>query len=112
MTTFPYKRVPGRKGSGQIQATAYTVPKGTMPVLELEVVEDPNDKRKGWTTDEISRDVNLRGFCGPVLSVREVSEQERFYVDALRMRTSHRAENRRRKRLLHNGKSTAWNPVE
>src|ERR1019366_9462642 len=83
MTTFPYKRVPGRKGSGQIQATAYTVPKGTIPFwvehldrhkvphggaqerfgqafirfvhpsgLELEVVEDQNDKRKGWTTEE------------------------------------------------------------
>ena len=30
MTTFPYKRVKGRKGSGQIQATTYTVPGGTM----------------------------------------------------------------------------------
>ncbi len=27
-TTFPYKRVPGRPGSGQIQSTAYTIPKG------------------------------------------------------------------------------------
>ena len=27
-TTFPYKRVPGRPGSGQIQSTAYTVKKG------------------------------------------------------------------------------------
>jgi catechol 2,3-dioxygenase-like lactoylglutathione lyase family enzyme len=26
-TTFPYSRVQGRPGSGQIQATAYTVPK-------------------------------------------------------------------------------------
>jgi glyoxalase family protein len=117
MTTFPYKRVPGRKGSGQIQATAYTVPKGTISFwvehldrhkvphsgkkerfghayvrfshpsgLELEVVEDPNDKRKGWTTDQISRDVTVRGFYGPVLSVREVAEQERFYTDALGFR--------------------------
>jgi glyoxalase family protein len=30
MTTFPYKRVPGRPGSGQIQSTVYTVPKGTL----------------------------------------------------------------------------------
>src|SRR2546421_12487788 len=30
MTTFPYKRVKGRKGSDQIQATSYTVPHGTM----------------------------------------------------------------------------------
>ena len=29
MTTFPYKRIKGRKGSGQISATTYTVPKGT-----------------------------------------------------------------------------------
>ena len=28
MTTFPYKRVPGRPGSGQISSSAYTVPKG------------------------------------------------------------------------------------
>src|SRR5215472_4421350 len=27
-TTFPYNRVKGRPGSGQIQATAYTIPKG------------------------------------------------------------------------------------
>ena len=27
-TTFPYKRIPGRPGSGQIQSTAFTVPKG------------------------------------------------------------------------------------
>jgi glyoxalase family protein len=30
MTTFPYKRIKGRKGSGQIEATTYTVPGGTM----------------------------------------------------------------------------------
>src|SRR6202522_3195390 len=29
-TTFPYKRVPGRPGSGQIQSTAYSVPKGSL----------------------------------------------------------------------------------
>jgi glyoxalase family protein len=31
MTTFPYKRVKGRKGSGQISAATYTVSKGTLP---------------------------------------------------------------------------------
>jgi glyoxalase family protein len=31
MTTFPYNRVKGRTGSGQIQATVYTVAKGTLP---------------------------------------------------------------------------------
>ena len=30
-TTFPYKRVPGRVGTGQIQSTAYSVPKGSLP---------------------------------------------------------------------------------
>src|SRR5438067_3351682 len=29
-TTFPYKRVPGRQGSGQISSTAYTAPKGAV----------------------------------------------------------------------------------
>jgi glyoxalase family protein len=31
MTTFPYNRVKGRKGSGQISATTYTVAKGSLP---------------------------------------------------------------------------------
>jgi glyoxalase family protein len=113
-TTFPYKRIPGRPGSGQIQATAYSVPKGSLPFwkahldhhktphggiqerfgqgyirlshpsgLQLEVIEDSADHRHGWTTGEISTDVTTRGFHGPVLSVREVSETERFFVDAL-----------------------------
>lgn len=116
-TTFPYKRVQGRPGSGQIQATAYTIPKGTSKFwldhferhnvqhsgpkerfgqifvrfehpsgLQLEVIEDSADKRKGWTTPEITPDVSMRGFHGPVLSVREVPEQERFYVEALGFR--------------------------
>ncbi|HEY1760408.1 MAG TPA: hydroxyquinol 1,2-dioxygenase [Bryobacteraceae bacterium] len=113
-TTFPYKRVPGRPGSGQIQATAYSVPKGSLRFwkehldhhktphggiqerfgqgyirlshpsgLQLEVIEDSGDQRNGWTTEEISKDVTTRGFHGPVLSVREVAETERFFVDAL-----------------------------
>jgi len=116
-TTFPYKRVQGRPGSGQIQATAYTVPKGAAKFwidhfnrhnvkhggakerfgqtfvrfehpsgLQLEVIEDAADKRKGWTTPEITPDVSMRGFHGPVLSVREIPEQERFYVEALGFR--------------------------
>ena len=116
-TTFPYKRVQGRPGSGQIQATAYTIPKGTAKFwvdhfkrhnvkhggtkerfgqtfvrfdhpsgLQLEVIEDSADKRKGWTTPEITPDVSMRGFHGPVLSVREIPEQERFYVEALGFR--------------------------
>ena len=31
MTTFPYGRRPGRRGSGQVQATAFSVSKGTLP---------------------------------------------------------------------------------
>ena len=117
LTTFPYRRVPGRAGSGQISATAFSVPKGSTPFwlrhlsrhsvdhsgiqerfgqacirmrhpsgLLLEVLEDGNDTRAGWTTDEIGSDVAARGFHGPVLSVREVAEQERFLVDALGFR--------------------------
>jgi glyoxalase family protein len=116
-TTFPYKRVQGRPGSGQIQATAYTIPKGTAKFwidhfnrynvkhgdtkerfgqtfvrfehpsgLQLEVIEDAADNRIGWTTPEITPDVSMRGFHGPVLSVREIPEQERFYVEALGFR--------------------------
>lgn len=116
-TTFPYQRVKGRPGSGQIQATAYTVPKGTLKFwvehlnrhnikhggiqerfgqsfirfnhpsgIQLEVLEDSADRRKGWTTKEVSSDVTTRGFHGPVLSVREIAETERFFVDALGFR--------------------------
>jgi glyoxalase family protein len=113
-TTFPYQRVPGRAGSGQIQSTAYSVPKGTLGFwvdhfarhdvensgiqermgdrfirflhpsgLLLEVVETRGDARAGWTTREISDDVANRGFFGPVLSVREVGEQDRFLTEVL-----------------------------
>jgi len=116
-TTFPYGRVKGRPGSGQIQATAYTVPKGSLRFwlehlnrhhiknggiqerfgqkfirfdhpsgLQLEVLEDSADRRNVWKTKEISADVATRGFHGPVLSVREVAETERFFVDALGFR--------------------------
>jgi len=116
-TTFPYGRVMGRPGSGQIQSTAYTVPKGSMKFwleqfdrhkvkhsgiqerfgqsfirfdhpsgIQLEVIEDAADKRLGWTTKEVSSDVTTRGFHGPVLSVREIAETERFFVDALGFR--------------------------
>src|SRR6202040_634402 len=30
LTTFPYRRVPGRVGSGQVAAIAYAAPKGSM----------------------------------------------------------------------------------
>ena len=51
--------------------------------LQIEVIESDSDKRKGWTTDQVSSDVAMKGFHGPMLSVREVSETERFFVDAL-----------------------------
>lgn len=116
-TTFPYNRVKGRPGSGQIQATAYSVPKGSVKFwsehldrhnithtgvqerfgqqfirlnhpsgLQLEVIEEAADPRRGWTTNEISSEVTTRGFHGPVLSVREIQETERFFVDALAFR--------------------------
>jgi len=117
LTTFPYRRVPGRPGSGQISSTAFAVGKGTMPFwkdhlerhevehsavqerfgqpfirfvhpsgLLLEVIEDANDTRAGWTTDQIDAEVSARGFHGPVLSVREVEEEERFFIEALGFR--------------------------
>jgi glyoxalase family protein len=113
-TTFPYNRVKGRPGAGQIQSTAYTIPRGSIKFweehlkrhgvategvkerfgqkylrfnhpsgLQLEVIEDDKDQRRGWTTDQISSDVTTRGFFGPVLSVREVAETIRFFEDAL-----------------------------
>lgn len=118
-TSFPYRRLKGRPGSGQIQATAYSVPKDSLKFwvehlnrhhvrhggiqerfgqkfirldhpcgLQLDVLEDRADKRKGWTTNDITSDVATRGFHGPVLSVREVGETERFFVDALGFRKS------------------------
>jgi glyoxalase family protein len=114
MTTFPYQRVPGRTGSGQIQSTVYTVSKGAVKFwidhlnrhkvehsgiqerfgqafvrfkhpsgLMFEVIEDAGDKRVPWTTDEIGKGEGTRGFFGALLSVREIEEEERFFVDAL-----------------------------
>jgi len=117
MTTFPYSRIPGRGGSGQVQATAYTVAKGSLPFwldhfkrhrvehrpiqerfgqgfisfnhpagLKFEVLEDNDDTRIGWTTDQIGQGESVRGFHGAVLSVREIGEQERFLTEALGFR--------------------------
>ncbi len=113
-TTFPYNRVKGRPGSGQIQSTAYSIPKDTITFweehverhnvrhegvqerfgqkflrfdhpsgLQIEVIEEKSDARKPWTTDEIKNDTGMRGFHGPVMSVREIAETERFFVEAL-----------------------------
>jgi glyoxalase family protein len=117
MTTFPYSRIQGRRGSGQVQAIAYTVAKGAVPFweehlnrhkvehgpvqerfgqrfirfshpagLSFEAIEDKDDERVGWTTDEIAQGEAVRGFHGTVLSVRDVTEQERFLTEALGFR--------------------------
>ena len=54
--------------------------------LLFEVVEDATDKRNPWTTKEVSKDVATRGFLGAVLSVRDVRDQESFFVEALGFR--------------------------
>jgi glyoxalase family protein len=117
MTTFPYNRLQGRKGSGQVYATAFTVAKGTLPFwkdhlkrhnveqepvaerfgqsfirfthpsgLQFEVIEDKEDRREGWTTPQITAGESVHGFHGSVLSVREIPETERFFIDALGFR--------------------------
>ena len=117
MTTFPYNRLKGRRGSGQVHATAFTVAKGSLPFwkehlkkrkieqqpvaerfgqqfirfshpasLDFEVIEDKEDQRQGWTTPEIGLSEAVHGFHGAVLSVREVPETERFFVEALGFR--------------------------
>lgn len=117
MTTFPYSRIQGRPGSGQIQATAYSVAKGSLPFwqghfkrhlvdhgpieerfgqkfirfrhpagLYFEMIEEKDDNREAWSTDEINPSVGVRGFHGAVLSVRDVPEQERFLTEALGFR--------------------------
>ncbi len=114
MTTFPYSRIQGRPGSGQIQATAYSVSKDSLPFwqghfkrhkiehspieerfgqkfirfkhpagLYFEMIEDKDDDRQPWSTDEINQSEGVRGFHGAVLSVRDIPEQERFLVEAL-----------------------------
>ena len=117
MTSFPYNRLEGRKGSGQVSATAFTVARGSLPFwrdhlkknkiaqqpiaerfaqkfirfshpsqLEFEVIEDNDDKRPAWSTPDISLSEAVHGFHGSVLSVREVPETERFFVEALGFR--------------------------
>ena len=51
--------------------------------LEIDFVEDADDKTEGWTTTEISDDAAIRGFHSVVTSVRDTEEQERFFVDGL-----------------------------
>ena len=117
MTSFPYSRLKGRRGAGQVQATSFTVAKGSLPFwkehlkrhkveqqplaerfgqsyirfshpsgLEFEVIEDKDDHREGWSTPEIQPSEAVRGFHGAVLSIREVPETERFFVETLGFR--------------------------
>src|ERR1700722_17470624 len=51
--------------------------------LSYEVIEDAADAREGWTTPEIGLQEAVHGFHGAVLSVREVAETERFFINAL-----------------------------
>ena len=116
MTTFPMRQagLTGRKGTGQIQTTAYSAPVDSLKFwtahldkydvkhceiykrfgqkrlglshpggLEIDIVEDADDKTEGWTTTEISADVAIRGFHSVVMAVRDTEEQERFFVDGL-----------------------------
>ena len=54
--------------------------------LACEVIEDKDDGREGWTTPEIGKGEAVHGFHGAVLSVREVEETERFFIEALGFR--------------------------
>jgi len=51
--------------------------------LLFEMIEETEDNRNPWTTSQVPRDAGTRGFFGAVLSVRDVLEQESFFVDAL-----------------------------
>lgn len=54
--------------------------------MSFEVVEDGADRRRPWTTRQVTCDVATRGFFGAVLSVRDVPTQEQFLVEALGFR--------------------------
>jgi glyoxalase family protein len=117
LTCFPYSRRAGRRGTGQIGVTSYSVPVGSTPFwadhftrhhvchsgiqerfgarsirvthpagLELEIVENPRDPRRPWTTPDIPADVAIRGFFGATMSMRDIDEQEAFLVNALGFR--------------------------
>ncbi len=117
MTSFPYSRLQGRKGSGQVSSTAFTVARGSLPFwsdhlrrqkipqqpaaerfgqkfirfshpagLDFEVIEDKDDTREAWNMPDIPLSEAVHGFHGSVLSVREVPETERFFIEALGFR--------------------------
>lgn len=119
MTSFPFKQsgVYGRRGSGQVSVTGFTVPVGSLDFwnkrfdennikrgeieerfgqrrlaffhpsgLEFEMVEDANDTREGYVSEEISEEYAVKGFHSVTMSIREVSEQMRFFTEALGFR--------------------------
>jgi len=51
--------------------------------LEFELIEDGEDRREGWTTQDIASDAAVRGFHSVVMSVRDTEEQERFLTEGL-----------------------------
>ena len=54
--------------------------------LSFEMMEVEGDVRRPWTTPQVGRDVGARGFFGAVVSVRDVCEQEAFFVEAMGLR--------------------------
>lgn len=116
-TCFPYRRRKGQPGSGQVSRLTYAVPKGSLPFWAAHLAQqgalegglderfgapfvrahhpagqtfelmEADDPRRPWTTCAIGADVATRGFHAAVLSVREVTETEQFFVDALGFRT-------------------------
>jgi glyoxalase family protein len=115
-TSFPYRRRKGRPGSGQVSMLTYAVPRGSLPFWAAHLAQhsaldggigerfgaafvrarhpagqlfelmEAEDARRPWTTATVCADVATRGFHAAVLSVREVTEAEQFFVDALGFR--------------------------
>ncbi len=116
MTTFPFRKVGyvGRKGSGQVKTTGFSVPRGAVAFwserftrlgaphghagerfgqrvlhfshpagLEFEMIEQADDRRDPWTTQDIPADAGVRGFHSVAMSVRDTEEQERFLTEGL-----------------------------
>ncbi len=49
--------------------------------LLFEMVEDADDPTEPWTTDDIAADVAVKGFHSVVMAVRDIEEQEHFFVE-------------------------------
>jgi glyoxalase family protein len=115
-TTFPYKNkgVPwGRKGRGQITATAFSVPRATLPdwqdrwkqlgirvrdgtrfgdptlaaedpsTLAIELVGTDRDQRPGWTAPDLDRDRAIRGLHSVTLSIEAPEKSVEFLSEVL-----------------------------